>query len=182
MSATKTANEPAVTQGGGIDPANVAAFCVEHGAELRRFVVGVLRDREAANDVLQTVFARAIEQCQTVDTASLKGWLFTVALHEALAQRRRLEVMQKAHLKLWWQPARHGETPEESLTRVETVAEVRKALAALPTEQAGVVRARIYDDKTFAQIARETGLPLGTVLTRMRLALEKLRGRLSGNE
>ena len=35
--------------------------------------------------------------------------------------------------------------------------------------------ARVYDDKTFAQIARETGLPLGTVLTRMRLALDKLR-------
>jgi RNA polymerase sigma-70 factor (ECF subfamily) len=36
----------------------------------------------------------------------------------------------------------------------------------------------MYEDKTFAQIAEELGLPLGTVLTRMRLALEKLRRTL----
>ena len=38
-----------------------------------------------------------------------------------------------------------------------------------------MVLARVYEEKTFAQIAGESGLPLGTVLTRMRRALEKLR-------
>ena len=55
----------------------------------------------------------------------------------------------------------------------------RSALGALPAEQSKVVWARMYEDKTFVQIAKESGLPLGTVLTRMRLALEKLRRTLS---
>ena len=56
---------------------------------------------------------------------------------------------------------------------------VRKALGGLPEEQRRVVLARVYDDKTFAEIAGEFGLPLGTVLTRMRRALEKLRRTMS---
>ena len=45
-----------------------------------------------------------------------------------------------------------------------------------------MVWARMYEDKTFAQIAGEQGVPLGTVLTRMRLALEKLRGLLRAGD
>ena len=59
---------------------------------------------------------------------------------------------------------------------------VRKALGELPPEQSKVVWARMYEDKTFAQIAEESGLPLGTVLTRMRLALGKLRRTLRTGE
>ena len=68
--------------------------------------------------------------------------------------------------------------PDDGLIRGETVDAVRRALGALPDAQRQVVLARVYDDKTFAQIARESGLPLGTVLTRMRLALDKLRDAL----
>ena len=41
-----------------------------------------------------------------------------------------------------------------------------------------MVRARVFEEKTFAEIAGESGLPLGTVLTRMRRALEKMRRTL----
>lgn len=51
-------------------------------------------------------------------------------------------------------------------------------LATLPFEQQQVVEARIQRGQTFAAIAAELGLPLGTVLTRMRLALAKLRRSL----
>jgi len=57
--------------------------------------------------------------------------------------------------------------PEEPLIRGETVEAVREALKQLPEEQRRVVLARIYEEKTFAEIAGEFGLPLGTVLTRM---------------
>ncbi|MCA9247413.1 MAG: hypothetical protein KDA42_09870, partial [Planctomycetales bacterium] len=48
----------------------------------------------------------------------------------------------------------------------------------LPSEQREVVRMRIYEEKKFAEIAAELELPLGTVLTRMRLALKKLEAAL----
>ena len=52
----------------------------------------------------------------------------------------------------------------------------------LPVEQRRVIRMRIYEDKTFAVIAEELGAPLGTVLTRMRLALRKLEAELDVKE
>ena len=67
-----------------IDPAQVAALYAEYGAELRRFVLGVVRDHDVAGDVLQGTFARAVERGHTARTETIKGWLFQVALREAL--------------------------------------------------------------------------------------------------
>ena len=70
-------------------------------------------------------------------------------------------------------------SPESALVQNETVEAVRKAIGDLPEDQRDVVRSRIYEDKTFAVIAEELGVPLGTVLTRMRLAMQKLQRVLS---
>lgn len=66
----------------------------------------------------------------------------------------------------------------DSLARKEVIEEVREAIQELPLNQQRVVRMRIYEQKTFAQIAEETGPPLGTVLTHMRRAMEALRQKL----
>ena len=58
---------------------------------------------------------------------------------------------------------------------------VKEVLESLPDEQRRVVRMRIYEEKTFAAIAAELNAPLGTVLTRMRLALKKLADHLGPN-
>ena len=163
---------------GTIDASLVAALYVDHGTELRRFVLGVVRDPDVAGDVLQATFTKAIELGHTARSESLKGWLFRVAYHEALTQRRRQTTRDQANRRLAPLRRHAGERPDESLIRGEAVEAVRRALATLPGEQRRVVWARMYEDKTFAEIAAEDGLPLGTVLTRMRLALEKLRRHL----
>jgi RNA polymerase sigma-70 factor (ECF subfamily) len=58
------------------------------------------------------------------------------------------------------------------------VARVRAALDLLPAEQREVVKRRIHDKQKFVEIAAELQVPLGTVLTRMRAALAKLKGLL----
>jgi RNA polymerase sigma-70 factor (ECF subfamily) len=161
-----------------IDPSLVAALYAEHGAELRRFVLGVVRDPEVAGDVVQMTFAKAVERGHTARAETFKGWLFQVAFREALTARRRRETREQANRRLASLGFHAGERPEEGLIRAETVTAVRKALAELPVEQGRVVWARMYEDKTFAEIADEFGLPVGTVLTRMRLALQKLRRTL----
>ena len=55
---------------------------------------------------------------------------------------------------------------------------VRAALAALPAEQADVVRLAFFDDRPHADIERVLGIPLGTVKSRLRLAMSRLRGLL----
>jgi len=63
----------------------------------------------------------------------------------------------------------------QSLVRDEEVARLRALMQQLPDEQQFVVRQRIQEEKTFAVIAEELQVPLGTVLTRMRLAIQKLQ-------
>ena len=162
-----------------IDASLVAALHEEHGGELRRFVLGIVRDPDLAGDVLQATFTRAIERGHTARAETLKAWLFRVAYHEALASRRRQAVRDRAGRRLAsWGEAPASERPEDALIRVESVEAVRRALDTLPAEQRRVVWARIHEDKSFAEIASEQGVPLGTALTRMRLALERLRRAL----
>jgi RNA polymerase sigma-70 factor (ECF subfamily) len=163
---------------GRIDRSIVAALYAEHAAELHAFLLGVLRDSELAADALQATFAKAVELGHTAREESRKPWLFRVALNEALVIRRRQGVENRAIERLAWIRPRGGEGPDDALARRETVERVREALAALPVEQRRVVEMRVYDDKTFAVIAHELGLPLGTVLSRMQLALKKLRSTL----
>jgi RNA polymerase sigma-70 factor (ECF subfamily) len=166
----------------GPAPKLAADLYTQYGNELRRFILGVVRDPELAGEVFQATFARVVERGHTARTETIKGWLFQVAFREALTLRRRRQARDQANWKLSDLGFRPGERPDETLIRSETIAAVRMALNELPAEQSRVVRARMYEDKTFAQIADELGLPLGTVLTRMRLGLEKLRRVLKTGE
>lgn len=161
------------------DRARMAAFHAAFGDELRRFVLGVVRDPAVADDVVQATFLKAVEQGHAARPETYKGWVFRVAYHEAVAGRRKDATRDRGRLRLAGLRPIDQPAPEDGLIRGETVARVREALAALPEEQRKVVWARMYEDKTFAEIAGEFGLPLGTVLTRMRRALEKMRRTMS---
>jgi len=162
-----------------LDPGEVAALYAEHADELRRFLTGLLRDAHLAADVMQTAFAKAVEQGHTAKNESLKSWLFTVAYHEAMHVRRREGAAGRAlEQRAFWQQSLLEDQPDSRLVRWETVERVRQALERLPAEQADVVRRRMFVGQKFAEIAAELSLPIGTVLTRMRAALEKLRKAL----
>ncbi|MBX6311986.1 MAG: sigma-70 family RNA polymerase sigma factor [Isosphaeraceae bacterium] len=169
---------PISSQPSALAESRILALYDLHGPELYHFLLGVTRDAEAARDVLQATFLKVVEQGHLARPETFKGWLFRVAYREALAARRRSAAAQKATQRLasLWSGSSRG--PEEDLMRSEAAERVRQALGELPIEQRQVVWARIYEDKTFAEIAGEFGLPLGTVLTRMRLALERLRRSL----
>jgi RNA polymerase sigma-70 factor (ECF subfamily) len=157
-----------------IDIAAVEALYQQHAAGIHAFLRGVLKDADLAAEVLQSTFARAIERAHTARPENIRGWLYRVALNEALAVRRRQKTHDRSLRCLGGGAVREQETPEDSACRQETAATVRRALERLPAEQRQVVRMRIYDEMTFAAIAEDLKLPLGTILTRMRLALKKL--------
>jgi RNA polymerase sigma-70 factor (ECF subfamily) len=167
-----------------VDSAWLGELYAKYEAGLRRLIFGILRDREAADDVVQATFAKAVESAGNVPSEAIKVWLYRVAFHEAVTWKRRSEVDRRAIQKLWdsgqAQWPEHPSDPEQSLVREETVEQVREALDGLSAVQQQVVRARIYEEKTFAQIAAENDLPLGTVLTHMRRALLKLRDKMQG--
>ena len=171
-----------------LDSSIVAALYVEHGEELRRFLLGILKDAQLTSDVLQATFVKMVERGHQTREASRKAWLFRVAYHEAMAIRRREGVGSKVLRRIaadgpaWHTGGGAGSATggsDEPLLRLESVHAVREALKDLPAEQRQVVRMRIYEEKTFATIAKELKIPLGTALGRMRAALIKLRAKLT---
>jgi len=81
--------------------------------------------------------------------------------------------------ELAWTADTDAEPAESLVVRRQTVDAVRQALDELPPPQRRIVQMRIYENKTFAAIAEQLDIPLGTALGRMRLATEKLRRRLA---
>ena len=111
----------------------------------------------------------------------MRGWLFKVAHNELRLSKRRAATHTR-WLGAADPRAAAAPGPWEEAIRDEERAVVRRALADLPPEQRQVVEARIDQGKSFAVIAAEQGLPLGTVLTRMRLALGRLRRALGEDD
>ena len=161
-----------------LDSAVVAALYLDHGEELKRFLLGLLNDSQLAHDVLQATFTKMIERGHQTKEESRKAWLFRVAYHEAMAVRRRQAVGSRVVKRLAWTKPTAEKGADEPLVHFEMIASVRKAINNLSEPQRQVVRMRIYEEKTFAEIARELDIPLGTALGRMRAALGKLRGTL----
>jgi RNA polymerase sigma-70 factor (ECF subfamily) len=148
--------------------------------DLLAFLIGVLRDVDLAHDALQQTFQRVAESGGSARPETLRGWLFQVAYREALQLRRQGDRETRGQRQFWeaCRTAAEIDDPAWGLVHRELRERLRTAIEELPPEQRDVVERRIQDEATFAEISQITGTPLGTVLTRMRLALERLRKRL----
>lgn len=175
MKETPPTAEPQGSPAPRLTAETVAALFAQHGEELRRFLVGVLRDQALAADVVQTTFATLLERGEETREETRKAWLFRVAYNEALGIRRREATGGKILQKLAWQGTRTTPLPEARLLQSEETSQMLHLLDQLSPDQRQIVRLRIYEEKTFAEISRELNIPLGTALGRMRAALQKLK-------
>lgn len=163
----------------------VEGACVQLQADLKVFLLGVLKNRDLAEDVFQKTAIRAIESAETARAATLRGWLFQIALNEArLLLRRKKRELQNRERHAEQVAGEYAERQvhagaewmrELGLVSDEAVKVIQQSLIRLPQEQQEVIRRRIYGGQTFAVIAEQMHLPLGTVLTWMRRGLLRLR-------
>lgn len=158
-----------------LEAVEVAALYAAHADQLQRFLWGVLRDHALVQDVLQATFVKLVERGGQSEEDTRKAWLFRVAYNEAMSLKRREAVGDRAARKL---SERSQPMPADELVRFETVEVVRQAIEELPPAQQQIVRLRMYEERTFAEIAEQLEIPLGTALSRMRAAVAKLRTRL----
>lgn len=172
-----------------LDPALLTRWYRDHSQTVRAFLIGLLRDPACAEEAFQATYTKALTHGGDVQEGAERAWLFQVAYHEAMAIRRRQGVDQRARTRIgrgWNGASADSSTSAESqrpepiddILRWETVHQVQSALSQLSQELRQVVEKRIYEDKTFQQIADELQIPLGTALTRMRTALSKLQAAL----
>jgi RNA polymerase sigma-70 factor, ECF subfamily len=160
------------------DPSAFAELYDACADRLHHYLVLRLGLRADADDMLQETFvrlARTREKLATVE--NLVAYVFAVARNEASRrlERREREGRERgapSHQALF-QPA-----PGDPLGDIETAEWVAASLARLSPEHREVVELKIYADLTFREISEVTGLPQGTVATRYRTALEKLRAQM----
>ena len=165
------------------------------GALYDRWIVSVhtiafhlLGDEDEAEDAVEETFWQAWRQAGRFDASrgAVSTWLSTIARSRALdrlrARRRRAEdpidapsrETTPARQPLADAPSRIG-NPQRDSERSERARDIVAALTALPPEQREVIELAYFGGLSQSEIAAKIAQPLGTVKTRARLALEKLR-------
>ena len=144
----------------------------------------VLRDPEAAAEVLQEVFWQVWREAPQYDPArgSPEAWLVMRAKTRSIDRLRSIRRRDRTFVApVDESVARSSDEPAENPAVVaEDRSLVQTALAQLPEPQRRVIELAFYDGLTQSEIAIRLGEPLGTVKTRARLGLERLRGALRG--
>jgi RNA polymerase sigma-70 factor (ECF subfamily) len=137
----------------------------------------ILGDRSEAEDVLQVVFTRVWQEAGRYDPArgSATAWLLSWVRNGAIDRLRRREALQRAALHSAGQAAEgtRGGDPEGGAT--EDKEKLARAVAELPPDQRQVIELAYFEGLSQTQIAQRLGEPLGTVKTRVRLGMNKLR-------
>ncbi|MBR2656173.1 MAG: sigma-70 family RNA polymerase sigma factor [Loktanella sp.] len=125
---------------------------------------------EVAQEVMVTLWNKA--HLFDPSKASVSTWIFTIA------RNRRIDLLRKQKRPdpedLPWGPEAEPEQADAMGLQQETE-QLGHALAALPMEQRKLIERAYFGELSHSEIAAETGLPLGTIKSRIRLALERLR-------
>jgi RNA polymerase sigma-70 factor (ECF subfamily) len=139
------------------------------------YVHAILADRAEAEDVVQEVFLRALARSRGwFGLRNPAGYLYRAARNEALSRLRKRSVRTRAAAELTYSVEVLAPL-ENSLESAEEAARINAALLALPVEQREVVVLKVYQNRTFKEIARVTGASQNTVASRYRYALAKLK-------
>ena len=148
-------------------------------------VQGMLHDQDESEEIVGQVFETAWERIGTLgdEHQTLLPWLMRIARNRAIDRLRRRGRHRRKAARLEAYDAGGSvpfQEPDESAHPGWHVhRSVHAALAALPAEQYAVVRLAYFGGLTHSEIARELGIPMGTVKTRLRLAFDKLRAALA---
>lgn len=144
----------------------VKAFLMKSGAD-------ATVAEECAQDVMATLWRKA--HLFDPSRASAATWIFTIARNrriDALRKQRRPEPED-----LTWGP--EAEPAQEDVLVLQQESEqLRTALGTLPQAQRDLIEKAYFGDLSHSEIAEKTGLPLGTIKSRIRLALERLRHQM----
>ncbi len=166
------------------DHDGLAALYDRHARPVYSLAFRILQDQGEAEDIVQDVFSQAWRQAAHYDASRgpVAAWLFTLARSRAIdrlrARRARPEPAaderQAANL------VDPGMAPDLQVLSAEQIGRVRAALESLPALQRAAIELAYYEGLTHVEIAARLEQPLGTIKTRIRLALGKLRDSLAG--
>ena len=159
-----------------------------YGKMVYALALAIVREPADAEEVVVDAFGQAWRQAASFDPSrgSVGAWLATIARSRALdtirARGRRVRAHERAALfsdeGLATPVATAGSDPARRVERTEARRLVSQALAALPGPQRTAIELAYFEGLSQSEIAERLAEPLGTVKTRIRTGMEKLRGLL----
>ena len=139
----------------------------------------IVRRHEVADDVAQEAFMRAHQALSSVDlTRPFGPWIGRIASNLAINHVRAPQAREEQL------PEGHAETPAPALGALDMVLErearevLARALAGLPAEQRAVFALRTFEELSYREIAESLDISIGTVMSRLSRARERLRAAL----
>jgi len=190
MSTGRLSNEILVARVASGDRTALESLYDYHAAAVLGISLKIIGDRAAAEDVLQETFWRVWQSAVTYQSqrGSFTGWLFRIARNLAIDAYRRRSVRPQTIIETADANPILDQLPDPDMD-VEDQAQsnlkaqqVRNALTTLSREQRQVIEMAYFYGMTRQEIAEATGEALGTIHTRARLGLQKLRKKLEGRE
>jgi RNA polymerase sigma-70 factor (ECF subfamily) len=160
----------------------LAALYDESSSLVYTIVFRIVGNREDAEEVTLDVYSQVWRSASgyQADRGTVTGWLTVLARSRAIDRlRARARSRTDEGIETVRETPDPGSTPEQRTITAEERARVRAALAGLPEEQRRLLELACYGGFTQSELAARLELPLGTVKTRMRLGMMRLREELS---
>ena len=161
------------------DRAAFAELFAYFGPRVKAWMIRAGSNPTASEELAQETMLAIWQKARMFDPAraGASTWIFTIARNLRIDALRR----ERHPADLMPDLTEEAEEPPQA-DRVLVISQqetrIRAALSLLPVEQADVIRKAFFEDKVHAEIEKELGIPLGTVKSRLRLALNRLRGML----
>jgi RNA polymerase sigma-70 factor, ECF subfamily len=163
------------------DRAAFAALFAHFAPRVKAYLMRLGAPSAVAEELAQEALLSVWRKARLFDPskASAATWLFTIARNlriDAIRRERRPELDPEDFMP---EPEPDADA---GLMLAENEGRLRLALKLLPADQIQVVELSFFADKPHSQIARELGIPLGTVKSRLRLAMGRLKRAMGGGE
>ena len=149
---------------------------LEHIPRLRRYARALLGDRDAADDLVQDTLERAWNKFYLWRPGSdLRAWLFTI-MHNVFVNQVRSKRSEIERTMEELPVVAVRATQSDSLE----IADVERALRELPDEQREVLLLVAIEEMTYDEVSRALVIPIGTVMSRLSRARERMRRLIAG--
>jgi RNA polymerase sigma-70 factor (ECF subfamily) len=165
------------------DRGALEALYDKYGGAVYSLAMRMLSDSGAAQEVTQDTFFNVWRRASSYHSqrGKVTSWLFSIAHHrtiDELRRRRRVQSQVQDGVDLTNKPSEGADDPVAYATAQYERSQLKDALHTLRVEQREVVELAYFGGLTHSEIAKHLDQPLGTVKTRMRLGLRKLREAL----
>lgn len=165
------------------DRAAYAALFAYYAPRLKSYAMRGNMSAEAAEEIMQEAMIAVWRKASYFDPrkASVSTWMFTIV------RNKRIDFLRKeSRPDLTEDDFAHVDTEvptaDNILVALQRSDTVRDRMQRLPKEQVEVIQKAFFEDKSHSEVAEDLGIPLGTIKSRIRLALGRLRGMIEENQ